>query len=60
MAELEDYGGQFNPDLKLEDFSKAALIRLYAAACKDYLGIDGIWLARIRKKYGGHSLECCC
>ena len=52
MAELEDYGVPFNPDLKLEDFSKAALIKLYAAACKDYLGIDGIWLALIRQKYG--------
>jgi hypothetical protein len=52
MADLGDYSGPYKPDLKLEDFSKAALIRLYEAACKDYLGIDGIWLAEIRQKYG--------
>ena len=52
MAELADYSGPFKQGIKLEDFSKEALIRLYVAACKDYLGIDGIWLALLRKKYG--------
>jgi hypothetical protein len=52
MAELKDYSGPFKQDVKLEDFSKEALIRLYKAACKDYLGIDGIWLALLRQKYG--------
>ena len=62
MKELQDYSGEFIPDLKLEDFSKDALIRLYQAACKDYLGIDGIWLGLLRQKYGdqvafGHDVE---
>jgi hypothetical protein len=52
MAELKDYSGPYKPDLKLEDFSKESLIRLYKAACKDYLGIDGIWLGLLRQKLG--------
>jgi len=52
MKELQDYSGEFIRDLKLEDFSKTALIRLYEAACKDYLGIDGIWLTLMRQKFG--------
>jgi len=62
VAELEDYSGPFKPDLKLEDFSKPVLIRLLQAACKDYLGIAGIWLTFMRQKYGdevsfGHDVE---
>lgn len=52
MANLKDYSGPYKQGIKLEDFSKEALIRLYQAACKDYLGIDGIWLGAIRRAYG--------
>ena len=49
---LEDYSGKFDPDLRLEDFSKDALIRLFRAACKDYMGIDGCWLSVMRQEVG--------
>ncbi|MEA1958596.1 MAG: DUF6125 family protein [Chloroflexota bacterium] len=52
MADMQDYSGPFQKDIKLEDFSKEALIRLYQAACRDYLGIDGLWLGLMRQKYG--------
>ena len=52
MANLKDYSGPFKRDIKPTDFSKEALVRLYQAACKDYLGIDGIWLALMRKTFG--------
>ncbi len=52
MAELKDYSGPFKKDIKLTDFSKEALVRLYQAACKDYLGIDGIWLGLVKAKLG--------
>ena len=55
MAELQDYSGEFNPDLSLPDFSKEALIRLLVGASKLYLGIDGVWTGLMRKKYGDQA-----
>ncbi len=34
MEELNDYSGEFNSDLKLTDFSKETLIRMWVAAAK--------------------------
>ena len=42
MKELQDYSGSFRPDLKLQDFSKDALVRMWQAAAKLYIGIDGL------------------
>lgn len=50
--ELEDYGGTFNPDLQMTDFSKDALIRLVYVAARDYIGMDGIWHSLVRENYG--------
>jgi len=52
MEELQDYSGEFNPDLRLADFSKEALLRLWEAGGKLYLGIDGLWYNFIREKFG--------
>ncbi|MCX5998463.1 MAG: DUF6125 family protein [Chloroflexi bacterium] len=55
MRELQDYSGAFDPNLRLGDFSKEALLRLFTAACKDYLGIDGTWLTLMRRKVGDET-----
>jgi len=52
MAELQDYSGEFDPNLTLRDFSKEALIRLLVSASKAYLGIDGVWTSVMRDKFG--------
>ena len=52
MRNLEGYDGAFLSDLKLQDFSKDTLVRLVDAASRDYIGIDGLWLSVIRKRYG--------
>ena len=52
MKELKDYSGEFSPDVKLEDFSKDALLRLFHATARQYLGIDGVWYSLIREKFG--------
>ena len=52
MRDLKDYSGEFIPDLKLQDFSKDALVNLVDAASRDYIGIDGLWTSIIRKRYG--------
>ena len=58
MKELTDYSGDFAPNLS-QDFSKDALGRLLVAAAHDYIGIDGIWLNTIRRRYGEEvAFEC--
>lgn len=52
MRELADYSGQFIPDLEMKDFSKNALVRLFYAASKMYIGMYGFWVSLIREKVG--------
>lgn len=55
MAELKDYSGEFDPNLKLTDFSKEALIKLLISASKAYLGVDGLWTTMMRGKVGDRA-----
>ena len=52
MADLEDYSGEFRPDLKMEDFSKEALVRLWHLGASLYIGLDGLYYTLIREKWG--------
>lgn len=59
MADLQDYSGTFIPNIRLQDFSKDALVRLLVATCHDYIGIDNLWLNTIRKRFGDEiALDC--
>lgn len=49
---MEDYSGKLRPALKMQDFSKDALIRLWQAAGKLYVGLDGLWYSLIRERFG--------
>ncbi|MFO8010687.1 MAG: DUF6125 family protein [Dehalococcoidia bacterium] len=49
---LSDYSGEFDPDIRLDDFDKEALLRLYKAASRCYITIDGIWMSLVREKFG--------
>jgi len=51
MEELKDYSGELRPNLKMEDFSKEAVLRLWMAAVKLYLGLDGIWYSLIKERF---------
>ena len=55
MAEAKDYSGEFNPNLRLTDFSKEALIKLLISASKAYLGVDGLWTTMMRGKVGDRA-----
>jgi hypothetical protein len=55
MKDLPDYSGDFDPQLKLQYFSKEALIRLLVAASKLYTGIDPLWVAATRKRFGDRA-----
>ena len=43
MKELSDYSGEYSPDLKLEDFSKSALIRRLKSYQVAFVGFMGMW-----------------
>lgn len=43
MKQLKDYSGKYNPDLKFEDFTKEALIRLLKSYQVSFVGLMGMW-----------------
>jgi hypothetical protein len=49
MTELNDYSGEFRPDLRYEDLSKDALLRLLRTYAKLFNGISGVWNTVNRK-----------
>ena len=51
MAELQDYSGELQQTLRLEDFSKDTLAKFYLAASRLYCGIDGMWYSLIRERF---------
>jgi hypothetical protein len=52
MADLEDYSGPFDPELKWQDFSKDLLIRLLKVTSNLYNGMPGFLYYAIRDRYG--------
>ena len=55
MKDLPDYSGEFDPNLKMQDFSKDTLVRLLTTAGKLYSGLDGLWVAEMRKRLGDRA-----
>ena len=61
MPELEDYGGPFDPDMGLEDFSKEALIKIVKEYSRLYLILQGSWHTLVRERFGDRAnidLDC--
>jgi hypothetical protein len=52
MAELKDYSGEFVPDLKYEDLSKEALVKLVNTFGGAFIAITGFWWSVIENKFG--------
>ncbi len=52
MQELQDYSGEFRPDVTMHDFSKDTLVKAWRAAAKLFAGMDGIWCHLIRERFG--------
>ncbi|MDD5093172.1 MAG: DUF6125 family protein [Dehalococcoidia bacterium] len=59
MPELIDYSGHFKPDLKFEDFSKEALIRLLDEYARIFLATDGYWYSLIKQRHGDDEAMAC-
>jgi hypothetical protein len=61
MAELKDYSGPFNPDLRFEDFSKETLVKLLKEYSRLYLILHGSWHTLVRERFGDRAnidLDC--
>jgi len=43
MEKLKDYSGEYKPDLKLQDFTKEALLRLLKSYQVAFVGFMGMW-----------------
>jgi len=50
MEKLNDYSGQFLPDLKLSDFSHDTLARISELYCKLYIAVDGFWYLTLKER----------
>ncbi|MCX5999119.1 MAG: DUF6125 family protein [Chloroflexi bacterium] len=50
--ELQDYSGRFRPGLKMEDFSKAALGRMWRLGGAIYLGLGGVYYRVLKERLG--------
>ena len=57
MEELKDYSGEFKPNLKMEEFSKEALIKLWHASGNMYTSQAQCWHDVIEERYGREVVE---
>jgi hypothetical protein len=57
--ELNDYSGEFIPDVKLEQFSKKSLIELLRTYSRLYLGQDGFWYLAVKERNGDEEALAC-
>lgn len=59
MKELDDYSGEFLPDLKLSDFSPDTLGQLLRLYAKLYMAMDGFWYLAVKERAGGKEALAC-
>jgi hypothetical protein len=52
MEELQDYSGEFSPDLRMQDFSKDALVGLWKACGQYALKISQYWTLAVMEEFG--------
>lgn len=50
IAELQDYSGEFRPNIKYQDFSEDALARLLTEYSRLSLALDAWWQDVVREK----------
>ena len=59
MKKLDDYGGEFLPDLKLSDFSPDALVQLLKLYSKLYMAMDGFWYLAVKERADDREALAC-
>ncbi|MFC2002887.1 DUF6125 family protein [Chloroflexota bacterium] len=59
MKELENYTGEFSPQIRLEDFSKEVLVDLVKMYTKLYMALDGFWYLTVKERHGNEEALTC-
>ena len=59
MQKLNDYSGEFIPNLKLDDFSANTLAELVALYSKLYMAMDGFWYLTIKERGNNEEAFAC-
>ncbi len=59
MADLEDYAGDFDPNLRFENFSKDVLVRLLKLYSKMYYSLDGFWYLSVKDRVNNDEALAC-
>lgn len=55
--ELDDYSGDFVPDLHLSDFSKEGLMKLVEVGGSIYGDVNRQWYLRVAERFGGEAAD---
>jgi hypothetical protein len=58
---MEDYSGPFDPNLRFEDFSREALLKIVKEYSRLYLILHGSWHSLLRERFGDRvniDLDC--
>jgi hypothetical protein len=50
VKELNNYDGEFDPSLRLENFSKETLVKLLGVYAKLYQALDGFWYLSVKDR----------
>ena len=59
MKKIDDYNGEFIPDLKLSALSPDALAGLLKLFAKLYIAMDGIWYLTLKERLGDKEALAC-
>ena len=59
MKKLNDYSGEFLPELKLNDFSPDTLADLLKLYSKLYIGLDGFWYLTVQERISNEEALAC-
>ncbi len=59
MKGLTDYSGEFDPELRFEDFSKETLVKLLRVYTKLYQTVDGIWYLSVKERINNRDAVAC-
>lgn len=52
MQELQDYSGEFDADIKYENFSKEVLLKMLELYARLVLLTDGLWNTEVKRRHG--------
>jgi len=59
MSRLKDYSGQLNPNIRIEDFSRDALVKLVKMYGRLFLAVDGFWYLSVKEKVNNDMALAC-